>query len=444
MSLIRGCGILGMLQIVAGFSVTAGRQPPGNDGTPELIIVQCDYPIWARDFTDRLMPQLKFEPEEFCSIISWTDMNSTPWNLTYRRVESMILGGNNGYNNQLVIKDIEGGYLGRNFKNIGYLQISDLPLKNVTKQLFEGMNRLKHLTFKVKVDFFPLDTFSGLSQLVWFTFEDSMIREISAAHFCLNKQLAFLQLRRNFLKTVNGNLTQNCSGSTINSLDLGGNNFSFLTAGMFKDYNVNGVLQISNCSIISIQREVFIGLENLLDLDISYNFISEIHNGTFSPMNNSIQRIQMSNNFVSIINVEGIFGGLDNIISLDLSSNLVHSIVGTFAILPNLCEINIANNQLKTVHESLFKGLSQLRKLIIANNSLASIDKNAFSGLGVISQLDLSQNMLTQLDPYQFVDLFKLAYINLSNNHITTLNESIFEHNMALEHIILSHNGLSD
>ncbi|KAH3832035.1 hypothetical protein DPMN_105310 [Dreissena polymorpha] len=93
MSLIRGCGFLGILQIVASFSVTARRQPPGNDGIPELIIFQCDYPIWKRDFGDRLMPdineEIKFEPEEFCSIISWTDMNSNPWNLTYRRVESL-------------------------------------------------------------------------------------------------------------------------------------------------------------------------------------------------------------------------------------------------------------------------------------------------------------------------------------------------------------------
>ncbi|KAH3832028.1 hypothetical protein DPMN_105302 [Dreissena polymorpha] len=250
MSLIRVCGILGMLQIVASFSVTARRQPSGNDGIPELIIFQCDFPIWIRDFYDRLMPdineEIKSEPGEFCSNISWTDMNSTPWNLAYRRVESFLIGGRSGYNNQLVMNDIEGGYLGRNFKNIVNLEISDLPLKNVTKQLFEGMNRLKHLTFKVKVDFFPLDTFSGLSQLVWFSFEDSMLREISSAHFCRNNQLVFSQLSRNFITTVNGNLTQNCSGSTINSLDLGGNNFSSLTAGMFKDYNVNGVLQISN------------------------------------------------------------------------------------------------------------------------------------------------------------------------------------------------------
>ncbi|XP_052280766.1 uncharacterized protein LOC127878286 [Dreissena polymorpha] len=76
------------------------------------------------------------------------------------------------------------------------------------------------------------------------------------------------------ISTVNGTLLQNCSVSTLNSLDLGGNNFSTLTAGMFKDYNVkvrylNGVLEISNCSISEVQSDVFIGLENLLALDLS-------------------------------------------------------------------------------------------------------------------------------------------------------------------------------
>ncbi|KAH3693795.1 hypothetical protein DPMN_081233 [Dreissena polymorpha] len=104
----------------------------------------------------------------------------------------------------------------------------------------------------------------------------------------------------------------------------------------------------------------------------------------------------------------------------------------------------LANNQLTTVHEVLFKGLSQLRKLIIANNSIKSIHKKAFTNMTALQQLDLSDNRLEQLDPYQFSNLLQLKYINLSNNQLTTLNESVFEHNTALEQIILSHNNLSD
>ncbi|KAH3832034.1 hypothetical protein DPMN_105308 [Dreissena polymorpha] len=447
MSFILECGILGLLQILSGVSVIARRQPPGGPEIPELLILQCEYPIWHRAFHDRLMPdiyeEIKFEPEEFCSTIR-LDINTKPWNQTSRRVESLFLTGIAGYSNQIVLKDIEGGYLGKHFKNIIYLGITDLPLRSVNKTMFEGLYRLKVLNFIVKVDFFPVDTFSGLSQLVYFRYQDSMLQNISSAHFCHNSQLAFVMLRRNLLKTVNGNLMQNCSGPTLNSFDLGGNNFSTLTAGMFKDYNVNGFLEISNCSISGVQSDVFIGLENLLALDLSNNLITAIPNGTFSRMNNSIQGIFMSNNFVSMINIEGIFGGFENIINLDLSSNQIHSIVGTFAILPNLFEMYFANNQLKTVHESLFEGLVQLHKLIIANNSIESIDKNAFNGLNVLQQLDLSYNRLTQLDPRQFSDLFKLKYVNLSNNNITTLNESIFEHNTALEQIHLSHNDLLD
>ncbi|XP_052257961.1 toll-like receptor Tollo [Dreissena polymorpha] len=366
MSFILDCGILGIIQILSSASVIAIGKPPGGPGIPELLIFQCEYPIWYRSFIDRLMPTIddetKYEPQEFCSTIHWPDMNSTPWSQMSQRVDILQLTGITGYNNQFVLNDIEVGFLGRNFTNIIYLSIYNLPLK-VTKNMFEGLNRLKVLDFIVKVDVFPVDTFSGLSQLVYFRFQDSLIHEISVAHFCNNSQLAFVQLRRNLLKTVNGKLLQSCSRSTLNSLDLGGNNFSTLTAGMFKDYNVNGVLEISNCSISGIQSDVFIGLENLLALDLSYNLITEIPNGTFSRMNNSIQGIFMSNNFVSMINIEGIFGGLENIINLDFSSNQINSTVGSFEILPNLFEIDFQVGD--DIADAILKGIKESAVTII-------------------------------------------------------------------------------
>jgi uncharacterized protein (DUF952 family) len=80
-------------------------------------------------------------------------------------------------------------------------------------------------------------------------------------------------------------------------------------------------------------------------------------------------------------------------------------------------------NQLTSLADKAFSGLSKLVRLYLDGNQLTSLPNKAFSGLSNITHLIVDDNQLTSLPADAFDGLTNIIYLYLHNNCLdTTLN----------------------
>lgn len=82
-----------------------------------------------------------------------------------------------------------------------------------------------------------------------------------------------------------------------------------------------------------------------------------------------------------------------------------------------LTNLDLSNNQLKTITNSSFYHLKNLIELNLAWNQISVIEDDAFEGLSNLKSLDLQRNFLKILYVNTFKPLITLETLILSNNH---------------------------
>ncbi|XP_066144582.1 leucine-rich repeat neuronal protein 1-like [Euwallacea fornicatus] len=93
----------------------------------------------------------------------------------------------------------------------------------------------------------------------------------------------------------------------------------------------------------------------------------------------------------------------------------------------NLTYLNLANNDIYSITDSVFQNLQNMRVLILSNNDLELLSVDAFKGLYLEGRFD---------------PLRSLIELRLDHNKLHTLNKDIFEHIDDLEILDLSYNPL--
>ncbi|CBJ27854.1 conserved unknown protein [Ectocarpus siliculosus] len=125
---------------------------------------------------------------------------------------------------------------------------------------------------------------------------------------------------------------------------------------------------------------------------------------------------------------EGIFGGLTALESLDLTYNELTTLPeGIFGGLTALEYLELSYNELTTLPEGIFGGLTALELLRLYSNELTTLPEEIFGGLTALERLSLSNNELTTLPEGLFGGLTALELLWLLNNSLTTLPDGIFQ-----------------
>lgn len=135
------------------------------------------------------------------------------------------------------------------------------------------------------------------------------------------------------------------------------------------NYNLANLhkLMMSNCTLLQIDREAFMGLTILIELDLSVNQIEVIHPGTFHPLI-KIRKILLHDNEIQSVDDR------------------------TFENLQQLSHVELNNNKIHFVGEQAFLGVP-LKTLYLSNNRLQKIEKTSFMSLTQLSSLTLGRNM---------------------------------------------------
>lgn len=134
------------------------------------------------------------------------------------------------------------------------------------------------------------------------------------------------------------------------------------------NYNLHNLhkLLISNCTLIQVDREAFVGLTILIELDLSFNQIKVIHPGTFHPLI-KIRKILLHDNELTLI-ADRTFENLQHLSHVELKNNKIH-FVGEQAFLNvPLKTIYLSNNRLQKLEKTTFMSLTHLSALTLGGN----------------------------------------------------------------------------
>ncbi|XP_042217430.1 carboxypeptidase N subunit 2-like [Homarus americanus] len=131
--------------------------------------------------------------------------------------------------------------------------------------------------------------------------------------------------------------------------------------------------------------------------------------------------------------------------SLDLGMNRLKFLhKDSFNSLTELVELDLNDNQLELLPNSLFYDLENLRHLKLQKNRLLYLTSDIFQDARSLRTIDLSFNVLEGLPEPVFKKLYNLYLLNLATNAITHLKEEIFFDLESLEDLDLSENKLQE
>lgn len=157
------------------------------------------------------------------------------------------------------------------------------------------------------------------------------------------------------------------------------------------------------------------------------------------PTPNNITEFSCSSS--SLSDFPGGFPKETRIISVEFT-NISNIGVDALQGLPNLQELHLSNNKLRTLPNGLFRDLPQLHTLDLTGNLLEDLPLEIFEKSTSLRQLALGGNRLTTLRPSWFQPLQLLEFLDMSNNQLEDVPPSCFNKLKNLTTLQLSQNSL--
>lgn len=261
---------------------------------------------------------------------------------------------------------------------------------------------------------------------------------------------------------------------------------------------------LSQNNIITVNREVLAGMEHVVCLDLSFNYMSQtLRSGMFDSMKR-LEFLNLSYNRLDLYYVEAFSELKDTLKLLDLSNNDFHfkmkgmghrltfiknlvnlevlslanndismridqrlvsgslkrlhfngndlnlmwssennQYLHFFQNLTNLTYLDISDNKLRLVSPEVLCNLPRsLQNLSLSNNRLAYFPWENISALGNLRHLDLSQNFISFLPHTVVRAAGSFSVLDLSHNRINFLPQGFFRAMSSLRRLYLSHNQL--
>lgn len=174
------------------------------------------------------------------------------------------------------------------------------------------------------------------------------------------------------------------------------------------------VADCKNTSLVSVPREVS---NELQVIELSYNIIPELRRNEFKDANLlNLHKIYMRNCTLREIHRDA-FRGLNLLIELDLTNNFLKALVpGIFTDVMRLRVLTVVNNELGQLDDFLFVNMSFLAKVDFSQNRLQHIGEQTFINVDTLKEIDVKENRLTVLQEDIFRNLGRLQSLTLYGN----------------------------
>ncbi|CAL8258759.1 unnamed protein product [Gadus morhua 'NCC'] len=241
------------------------------------------------------------------------------------------------------------------------------------------------------------------------------------------------------------------------TIDLSQNNVIFLHEDVFDGMENVVCLNLSyNYASQALRGRLFSRLKSLVYLDMSYNRIDLYYREAFTELNKTLKVLDLSHNEYHF-RMKGMghrleFGGLTNLDVLNLANNGI----GT-RITPRLSSNSVkymyfSGNHLDIMwgkegqtYIQFFQDLKKLIYLDVSQNMLRSFEQRQLCNLPVsIQAISISNNYLSTFPWLNLTCLGNLSHLNLSGNQLSSLPNSVTEFPPDFSVLDLSNNQISN
>lgn len=191
-------------------------------------------------------------------------------------------------------------------------------------------------------------------------------------------------------------------------------------------------LKISQAELKSIAANAFKYVRGLKRLDLSENRISKIDDAAFQDLEHSLIALKMAHALSADYHSlsPNLFKSLSSLQYLDLSNNRIKSIPETsFHFMKNIKALEIRDNQIDQIAKGTFQGdiHSRLQIISFAFNAIKYISQHTFVDLSSLKQLNLDDNKIEKIERRGFMNLDQLKTLSLRGNRISSISDESFQ-----------------
>ncbi|CAL1688585.1 unnamed protein product [Lasius platythorax] len=342
------------------------------------------------------------------------------------------------------------------FAGLTYLEILDLrenSLKEIDSSVFrDGMAHLTHLYLNDnQLTYVP---YAQLSQLKRMKVLDLSYNRISRMLQTQQEpEIKGIQMSLDMLRLDYNQIEVLASGDfqhfyKVNRTYLSGNPLTMIEEGTFRDSRIRE-LHFSDCDLLEINSANLAGLESTLELlDVSGNNITTLPNRLFQDFD-FLHTLIFRENRINTFSPTEIFNGFQySLYNLDLSGKQNGMIsLQDLRQMRNLRFLSISRMPQATLSADNFLEFGMdIKELWIVQSNLNTIKSHAFMHVRGIKYLDFSQNSISTIDDEAFSEVgHSLLTLRMSHGLSSTISEipnRPFKSLTNLQHLDFSNNKI--
>ncbi|CAM1293446.1 chp (predicted) [Pycnogonum litorale] len=214
---------------------------------------------------------------------------------------------------------------------------------------------------------------------------------------------------------------------SLDTLVLDENEISVLSPFAFQNFNSLNKTSISKNPLVVVKQDAFKDAK-IKEIRLSENYISEIPEGVFNGLEETLQALNLSNNDLSFI-APGAFRQFDELRTLDLTGNKLRLDLDEIF---NGSRYTIQHLYLggQKMTERTFDDLRDIRNLrTLALSSLPgeNLGKNDFAGVSLaLKTIRLNRNAIGEIKAGAFYHMPGVSVVDFSNNVIANIDDDSF------------------
>ncbi|XP_066999854.2 leucine-rich repeat-containing protein 15 [Anabrus simplex] len=258
------------------------------------------------------------------------------------------------------------------------------------------------------------NAFSNLARtLTELSVAHNNLREIRSKVFEPLKKLQVLDLSHNNIQELHFD-DLNLRNS-LKTLLISSNQISNIKNSGTKELSSLETLDLSANQLVNISKNNFMKLSKLSTLNLSSNKLASLQVSIFSPLT-ALRFLDLSHNSISTLGLSPV----RSLKQLKIGDNSVTNLHKLMEVFPNLQELHIENNGIRSLNKS--DKFEALRVLNLSRNELSDFPSQAFTEL---IDLDLSSNKFKKVPAgLNGKDMPSLRYLSLDTNPLKSVEFS--------------------
>lgn len=224
------------------------------------------------------------------------------------------------------------------------------------------------------------------------------IKELPAGLLDQATNLTYFYIENNFVSELPENFFKN--NQKLNWISFSGNQIKELGDHQVSDLPNLTILDFSSNDIEKISANAFTGLTKLDDLGLASNLLTDLPDGLFKYMGNSLEYIS-------------------------LYSNGLTKLPKSLEDLSVLKTLSVFDNELKDISDFDFSKLAKAETITLHYNEITKLPKNAFAKNKSLNSLDLYDNQLTDFSTDNLPSGKVLQKLDLRLNNLKVIDPAL-------------------